>query len=259
MPFIERLIQVYGINAELYVFHTNIYTLYQAMKEIGFAGDVRDVLISLPNMRDQDLKTLRNTRFAYTYLVFDCEAQHRERNEKALPVDSVAEKNMNQLLEMTDYFTNETDPSVGKLYVNYPMMESYRDCDSFFEDQYQSARICIDDIKDYKKLTGQKKIANRAVKAFSEEEFASLLRMNVYKLYSMLTGVWGPPVYRDYRILSEQIKIAAHEKELISSRRCIDVLNTTLFFLADYFGNQNGFYDKIMQLEHFPRRVSQEA
>ena len=246
LPFIERFIQLYEINAKLYVFHTNIYTLYQAMKKIGFAGDIRDVLASLPNMKDQDLQTLRNTKFAYTYLVFDCEAQHTEYNEKSLHIDDVAKDNMDHLLEMAEYFTNETDPSVGKLYVNYPMMESYRDCDSFFEDRYQSARISIDNIKKYKKMTGQKKIANRNVKTFSREEFASLLRMNVYKLSFMLTGIWSPLTYKDYLILSEQAKIAIYEKNLIVSKRCIDVLNTTLFLLADYFGNQYGFYDGII-------------
>ncbi len=37
---------------------------------------------------------------------------------------------------MVNYFVDETDPSIGKLYINYPMMESYRDCDTFFEEDY---------------------------------------------------------------------------------------------------------------------------
>lgn len=248
LPFIERFVQLYRINAKLYIFHTNIYTLYQAMKEIDFAGDVRDVLISLPNMKDQDLQTLKNTKFAYTYLVFDCEAHHTRYSEKSFSIDDVAPKNMDQLLEMAKYFTDETDPSKGKLYINYPMMESYRDCDSFFEDKYQSTRVCIDDIKNYKELTGQTKIANHNIKDFTKEDFNSLLRMNIYKLNFMLNNTWGALTYKDYRILSEQAKIVAYERNLITSERCIDVLNTTLFLLVDYFGNQRRFYDGIMQL-----------
>ncbi len=34
---------------------------------------------------------------------------------------------------MTEYFVDETDPTIGKLYINYPMMESYRDCDEFLK------------------------------------------------------------------------------------------------------------------------------
>lgn len=249
-PFIERLMQLYGINAELYVFRANIYNLYLAMERMGFNGDLRDVLAELPCMKGQDLDALRQTNFTYTYLIFDCDAHHTmDEEDENRPVDEIVKENFQRLEKMVDYFTNETDPTVGKLYVNYPMMESYRHCDNFFDENYRSTQVSIDDIKHYKEITGRSKLVNRRVDTFTQENFTALLRMNIYKLNAMLGSGWESPPYKTYQKLSEQTGIARHQKKLTATTRCMDVLNTTLFLLADYYGNRSGFYDAVVAEE----------
>lgn len=247
-PFLQQLIKLYGIHAELYIFHTNIYNLYLAMKRIDFNGDLRDVLASLPCMQGQDLDALRQSNFTYSYLIFDCDVQHTmdEERDKNRPVDEIVKENFQRLEEMVAYFTNETDPAVGKLYVNYPMMESYRHCDDFFDENYRSTQVCIDDIIHYKEITGRSKLANRRVDTFTKENFNALLRMNIYKLNAMLGSGWGSPPYKTYQALSEQISIALHQKDRTATARRMDVLNTTLFLLADYYGNRDGFYNTVV-------------
>ena len=247
-PFLQQLLKLHGINAELFVFHANIYHLYHAMEKIDFNGDLRDVLAALPCMKDQDLETLREARFAYTYLIFDCDAQHTINKEEgeSSSIDEIIKQNLQRLKKMAAYFVDETDPSVGKLYVNYPMMESYRDCDNFFGENYRNARVCIDAIKCYKETTGQKKLANIRVDRFSKENFMDLLRMNICKLNTMLGSGWKLPSYSEYRAISEQKEITCYQKKTVDETRYMDVLNTTLFLLADYLGNMNGFYDNIV-------------
>lgn len=247
-PFLQQLIQLYDINAELYVFHANIYNLYLAMESIGFNGDLRDVLAGLPCMQGQDLDTLRQTNFAYTYLIFDCDAQHTidKERDKSRPIDEILQENFQRLEKMAAYFINETDPTVGKLYVNYPMMESYRHCDDFFDENYCNTHVCIDDIKHYKEITGRSRLANRRVNTFTKKDFTALLRMNIYKLNTMLGSGWESPIYKTYRTLSEQTGIVFHQKKLTAATRYMDVLNTTLFLLADYYGNRDGFYDAVV-------------
>lgn len=247
-PFLQRLIELYGINAELYVFSANIYNLYLAMERIDFNGDLRDVLAELPCMQGQDTKTLLQTKFAYTYLIFDCDAQHTmdKEQDKCRPIDEIVAENFQRLEKMVRYFVDETDPSVGKLYVNYPMMESYRDCDNFFDENYRNTQVCIDDIKNYKKITGHKRLSSLRVDKFDKENFSDLLRMNIYKLNAMLGSGWAGLPYKEYQMLSEQMKIASFQKELTAITRNMNVLNTTLFLLADYYGNRDGFYDTIM-------------
>lgn len=247
-PFLQQAFKLYGVNADLYVFHANIYNLYRAMEELDFCGDLRDVLGTLPCMKNQDLKTLQETRFAYTYLIFDCDAQHTmdEKKDKFRLIDETVQVNFQRLSKMVAYFTNETDPAVGKLYVNYPMMESYRDCENFFDENYRYTQVCIDDIGQYKAITGKRKLANVRIDKFSKENFSDLLRMNVYKLNSMLGDGWENLTYAKYQILSEQRKIAAYQQNLTAGTRNMDVLNTTLFLLADYYGNRDGFYSTVM-------------
>lgn len=247
-PFRQRLVELYGINAELYVFRANIYNLYLAMKHIDFNGDLRDVLAGLPCMQGQNVNALLQTKFAYTYLIFDCDVQHTmdEKRDRDRLIDEIVEENFQLLEEMVGYFINETDPAVGKLYVNYPMMESYRDCDSFFDEDYCNTQVCIDDIKRYKEITGHKRLSNFRVDQFSKENFSDLLRMNIYKLNVMLGSGWDGLPYKDYQVLSGQTRIASFQHTLTSTTRNMSVLNTTLFLLADYFGNRNGFYDAIM-------------
>lgn len=247
-PFLQKLIELYGINAELYVFHTNIYNLYLAMEHIDFNGDLRDVLAKLPCMQQQDLNTLLNTKFAYTYLVFDCDAHHTlYKNMKSMPLDKIIKENLQRLETMINYFTDETDPSIGKLYVNYPMMESYRDCDDFFDENYCHRQVCIDDICRYKEITGQKKLSSFRMDSFTQANFVDLLRMNIYKLNAMLGDGWKAPSYKRFQSISKQDTILLHQKDLSLNSRCMDVLNTTLFLVADYYGNRDGFYDSIVE------------
>lgn len=126
------------------------------------------------------------------------------------------------------------------------MMESYRDCENFFDENYRYTQVCIDDIGQYKAITGKRKLANVRIDKFSKENFSDLLRMNVYKLNSMLGDGWENLTYAKYQILSEQRKIAAYQQNLTAGTRNMDVLNTTLFLLADYYGNRDGFYSTVM-------------
>lgn len=123
--FFNRLSDVFGLKFDIYCLETNIYSLYKKMKEIDFNGDIKDVLSEI----HQDKKEMLSKKFAYTYLIFDCDAHHSRKNESRTQEEIVLD-NLAKLSEMAKYFIDETDPSKGKLYINYPMMESYRDWSS---------------------------------------------------------------------------------------------------------------------------------
>ena len=61
---------------------------------------------------------------------------------------------------MIDFFNNETEN--GKLYVNYPMMESYKDCDDFFDEQYQNREVSLKTLfsHKYKQQVSQRILSN---------------------------------------------------------------------------------------------------
>ena len=60
---------------------------------------------------------------------------------------------------------------------------------------------------------------------------------------------WGAPTYPEYLEMAECSKILEAQTSKVNSERNVSVLNTALFVLLDYYGNQRGFYDSIMAKE----------
>lgn len=245
--FFNQLTSTYGVNLEIYIVGTNIYALYKKMKEYNFLCNIKDVLPEVGKDLEGKAEILSGS-FAYTYLVFDFDAHHKTpiEREQDIEIDTIVHNNIAKLSEMAEYFVDETDPSIGKLYINYPMMESFRDCDSFFDSAYQNNDISIDDLRRYKSIAGQRRLSGIALDTYSRENFSDLTRMNVYKLNSMVTACWDAPTYQQYLAMSECKNILGNQIDKVANERKVNVLNTALFILLDYYGNQRGFYDSVV-------------
>ena len=245
--FFEQLKKVFGLNLDIYCLKYNIYLLYKKMKEMGFNGNLKDVLLEVHDT--EEYRELLSQNFAYTYLIFDFDPHHTEEYEKDVPLETIVENNINKVREMAEYFVDETDPTIGKLYINYPMMESFKDCDSFEDDGYLTREVDLSDIKQYKEIVGRRKMANKRIDGYSKSDFTMLTRQNVKKLGKIREVVDESIDYETYIQESNQSKVLQREIEFISSLRKIAVLNTSVFFALDYYGNKDGFYDDTMKGE----------
>lgn len=243
--FFNRLKDIFGLNLDIYCLEYNIYLLYKKMKEMGFNSNLKDVLLELHD--NQKNRELLSQSFAYTYLIFDFDPHHTEEYEKDIPLKTIVENNINKVCEMAEYFVDETDPTIGKLYINYPMMESFKDCDSFEDVNYLTRMIKIDDVKKYKEIVGHRKMANKRIDGYSKSDFTMLTCQNVKKL-GRICDVDGESMdYEMYIQKSNQTNILQHEIEFVKSLTQIAVLNTSVFFALDYYGNKDGFYDNILR------------
>ncbi len=259
---INRMAEVYGLRCDISSVCTNIHILYHQLKQDDGYSDVIPVLREILRSRLASLKTLTPSAelkhkisrtqedleklercFASVYLVFDSELQHRS-NDTLAPLD-VIEKNFAKLKEMLEFFDNETDQ--GKLYVNYPMMESYRDCDDFFDASYRDRLVSLDILfgktpaKGYKSLVAPRKLANVRNQHISQEQFNRLTCMNVFKVNWMKHHLWQKPNYNDFLEIAQQERILELEHDSCRSLNAVAVLNTLLFFIIDYMGR--GFYE----------------
>ena len=242
--FFDQLASVYGANAKIYSVGTNIYLLYKKMQEYEFQCDVKDALAEL-TVSKADKELLKET-FTYTYLIFDCDAHHTDFLDREKPFETVIKENFSHLHDMAAHFNNETDPSIGKLYINYPMMESYKDCDAFFDETYKDRTVDVSDFVRYKSIIAQKKIANVRIDRYTRENFDDLTRMNVYKLNYMRRNLWDAVSYDTYMELSDAAAIVDSEAQFCDANHQVQVLNTALFLLLDYYGNRDGFFDRLM-------------
>ena len=128
-------------------------------------------------------------------------------------------------------------------------MESFKDCDSFEDDGYLAREVDLSDIKQYKEIVGRRKMANKRIDGYSKSDFTMLTRQNVKKLGKIREVVDESMDYETYIQESNQSNVLQREIEFISSLRKIAVLNTSVFFALDYYGNKDGFYDDTMKGE----------
>lgn len=242
--FFSRLFSVFGEKFDIYCLGTNIYSLYKAMKAIDFNGDIKDILSEIhPEQKD-----ILSKKFAYTYLVFDCDVQHTKKVDDRNIKDIIFE-NFEKLKEMSLYFNNETDPSIGKLYINYPMMESYRDCNDFFDEEFAKAEVDLQEISNYKKLVASKKLHSLHIDKFSKNNFEMLILQNLYKLALIHKDIWEKPKYSDYLANADTNTTLKKEIQFAKETEKIKVLNTSLFAITDFYGNKNNFYDNLISIQ----------
>lgn len=244
--FFDQLKNVFGLNLDIYCLKNNIYILYKKMKEMGFNGNLKDVLLEVHDT--DEYREILSQNFAYAYLIFDFDPHHTEEYEKDVSLESIVQNNIKKVREMAEYFVDETDPTIGKLYINYPMMESFKDCDSFEDVDYLTRVITLDEIKQYKEIVGRRKMANKRIAKYLKSDFTMLTRQNVNKLGRICEVVNEPMDYETYIQKSNQTNVLQREIEFVSSLRKIAVLNTSVFFALDYYGNKDGFYDEIMDM-----------
>ena len=236
--FFSRLAEVFGMRMEIVSFRANIYRLYQALKEYGFDYDIRAAL--LEQNSSEEAKRILSDKYAYTYLVFDCDVQHHPTEPKGAlerTAHEVALKNFERLKEMVGYFTNETDPDRGKLYVNYPMMESYRDADEFFDPSFKGRCIDIEAIGTYKTVVSKRKLSRFHENALTRNEVMNLVRMHLYKLLWMMAGEWRLPAEDEYERYG-QLEVEEVEREECVRDGRLQVLNTSVFLAVDYLGSK---------------------
>lgn len=102
-------------------YDSNIYSLYTKLKshdalkemlEVDTVSVLKEILFE---KGDDTLKDIREDEVSEIYLFFDYDFQEDSRT---------LEENNSRLSELLSYFTEETGR--GKLYINYPMVESLR-------------------------------------------------------------------------------------------------------------------------------------
>lgn len=238
--FFSRLAEVFGLDCEIYCFATNIYTLYRRMKDYDFSADIKDVLKG----EHVDQEGVLSLDFAYTYLVFDCDPHHPKKEEMRGQKDVVLE-NLSILQEMASYFTNETDPSVGKLYINYPMMESFRDADDFFDRPYETREAPLSSLAYYKREIAKRKLCRIHVDQFAKRDFERLILQNLYKWNRICHQTWDKPDYKNYTSDPSFLTLLERQKGHAETKEALHVISTSLFLILDYFGNRDGFYDSL--------------
>ena len=232
-------------------YNSNIYSLYAKLMEHdalngAFEVDTVSVLKEiLLEKGDETLKGIREDEVSEIYLFFDYDFQENART---------LEENNKRLSEMLKFFTDETEN--GKLYINYPMVESLRytkelpDSDywtytvsrqqcqevrfkhqvhkfSFYGGNLEYIILTIKPADDETKV--QEKIDN------AKTNWKHLVDMNVSKAHFICNDKNEVPDESDSQlaVFSNQLS------KYVETDECkVAILNAFPIFLFDYFGRK---------------------
>ncbi len=213
-------------------FGNNIYELYRQMHELGDGADIAGVLKENGAIsEDYDMSD-----FSDVFLFFDLDIH----NENQPPQISAA-----QISEMLSYFDNETEN--GKLFINYPMIESIYHTGSLPDNDYWQYSVSISDCSDYKKIardfppysnldhlcvTERNKTRSDIVSRI-RMNWIYLVGMNIRKANLLCQGKHEDPTQKDN--ISQPSIFSSQHHDFIMANQTISVLNAFPLFLYDYF------------------------
>lgn len=137
---------------DIWVYGTNIYMLYDdIVKEYGEEWEEDDVDLPFVISKKQGIVPLRYKEdFTNIILVFDY-----ERHDTNFAEDKI--------VQMQKCFMDSTD--MGKLYINYPMIESYQHLCSLPDEDYEERKISVSlqPGKKYKSLVREDSVVNKFI------------------------------------------------------------------------------------------------
>lgn len=217
------------------IYDCDIYALYSQMKELGPGADVILALKEHYQGREDSpvLEGLKASDFSEIYLFFDFDFQDENRSVEQL--DS-------QLMEMLSMFSNETEG--GKLYVNYPMVESIAYTKLLPDRNYWQYTVCRSECHQFKRIVHEfssYKNFDFILKTQSPEartNWLNLVTQNVAKANYLCNGVVGIDLI-DVGFISQVNILAGQERGYTFSDPCrVSILNSFPIFLYEYYGEK---------------------
>jgi len=222
LRLMERMLNIYGIDKQHQIvsYNTNIYSLYNTMFRDTDPADL-DILAHLRS-HEPDLakKNLFSARFSDILLVFDLDPQDPHFSA-------------DKIIEMSKYFVESTD--MGKLYLNYPMIEAFYHMKSIPDADYNAYVASLTELKsgNYKsRVNAENRNHDYTKFAVNRAECNIVIRQNSEKAW-LIAKTQQPSTEIDYpppnstEILKKQI-------EKLLAENVVAVLCTCVFYIIDY-------------------------
>lgn len=214
---------------EYVAFGANIYSLYDEMskdRDLDIIELIREKAKLKKDMATYEKLTMGG--FDEVYLIFDYDFH-------------APQYSFEKILEMAEFFDNETEN--GKLYINYPMMESFKHFKSIPDEDFNNYKISKEECLKYKKIVGDVS----CIKHFNDITLPILGIMikQVLDKYGFISKK-KLNNYETYLNEFSQSNLLHLQNKSLSKDGKIFVLNTSILWGLDYFGkNKFDEYNKI--------------
>lgn len=218
-------------------FGNNLYALYKEMIDLDGDGDIVTVLkTKLGERGDTKLQELRSSDFSEIFLFFDYDFQH-----SLLSLDEINQR----VDEMLALFNEETEN--GKLYINYPMVESIRYTRELPDDNYVNYIVSREECRNFKRLTNEfsfygdfshilfrkDEIPSKERYLMIQDNWRSLRQMNVCKANWIVNGRNEIPLNKED--INQLAIFEGQKQKFVNTIESVAVLNSFPLFLFEYF------------------------
>lgn len=229
-------------------YKNNIYNLYRKINETDESQDIVSVLRQKwqgePDNLFKDIYTTSDISEIYLFFDYDCQNQTKG---KELTLQQLNQ----QMEELLSFFDDETGN--GKLYVNYPMIESIRYTKLLPDKNYNSYTIPISECINFKQRAAEfsaypnldfisfkydnkknsLKIPNNEQCETIKQNWQYLKEQNVRKALLLTTGSKQIPQKKE--LISQHDIFSSQIRKYIKVDNSVSVLNSLPLFLYEYF------------------------
>lgn len=233
---LERLYFPRGNSNIVCSFGNNIYDLYNELQEYDGGGDVVSLMRErLADRGDTALDGIRSSDVSEIFLFFDYDFHNSQ-----LTLDEINRR----VKEMLTVFDDETDN--GKLYINYPMIESIRYTKELPDEAYAQYVISREKCKDFKRLAsefsaygsldhmffkdGEVPTKERYLRV--KDNWQYMTQMNVCKANMLTTGQHTMPAEKSS--ISQLSIFNSQVLKYVKPNERVSILNSFPIFIYEY-------------------------
>lgn len=222
LRLMEHLLHIYGIDNwhEVVSYNTNIYVLFQEMFTDGDPSSIDILQLLKERERDPVKKEIFDARYSDILLVFDLDPQDPKFSG-------------DKILEMMQFFAESSD--MGKLYLNYPMVEAFYHMKSIPDKDYNDYVVSLCELSEgtYKQRVNQENRNHDYSKfAVTREECNTVILQNIDKAWCI--SEMERLVEGSEHLLPESVEILRKQLLKIEVEKAISVLCTCAFYIADF-------------------------
>jgi len=206
----ERLFKAFDSD-EKFVYHpygTNLYPLFNILSKERDQDNWDILLLLRSKEKDPEKQKILDLRFAEIIMIFDFDPHDPQYSDE-------------KIAALATYFCDSSE--MGKLYINYPMAESFYHMKHIPDDDFDSYTANINELQNYKARVQNDFQPDHRKFATTKSEVSIAVRQNINKAW---------------RILNENTYLLPPSQERIlqaqSKTQEIAVICTCVFYVADY-------------------------
>ena len=209
-----KMMENYGLdNYNIVSYNTNIYVLYKQLFVDGSSYGVDLLQTLIEHEKNENIKEKLKLNYTHIILCFDLDPHDSQYSNK-------------KIIELSQFFNESTEN--GKLYLNYPMIESYSHRNGVDDLKYKKREVTCDCLLKYKQIVN--KFTPDPNKIYDSKNMSKVIYQNLEKA-NYIIGDDEKTLYPDLiKVLEAQIEKILKEKSMF-------VLCTCIFFIVDYNKN----------------------